>query len=569
MPRGCWGCAMARNGLARSAALWLVLLRVAGALGLVMTASAQEPSAVPAPGVEATAPSAREAQLEARIRQLEALIARMPDPAHVQRLEAEVRQLSTRVKDLSARLAESETRHAAATGAGRPGAGAGAPAGAGAAAGGAAEEVVGGAAAGVQPSAPPPSPRFDMPEPIPDLPARARFGPGFEIKTTDDEFNIQFHNLTQVDGRFYQQRNQSPVADTFTIPREWFIFSGHMGKPFEYYVSFAQAFDTLNILDVFLNVNFDKRLQFRAGRFKSPFTYEFFGEPSQGLANGEWSLFFNNFGMNRDFGLMLWGQLAQDRLDYAVGIFNNVPNSLVDPTDFKDLIAYVNFAPFETQQGSILENFNIGGSVVGGGEERVPIPQMLRTTVPTTGNAALGVPFLAFNNNVVDSGFRNLWSLHTAYYYQGLSLIVEWQSGFQTYALANQLPFRTRVPIESFYVQAAYFLTGERVASRGLVKPRRPFDLRKGKWGPGAWEVAFRVNPLRLGNQVFTAGLADPNLWTNQLYTTDLGVSWYWNQYVRILFDWQHAGFGEPVLYRPGGLQKTSDLFLLRFQVWF
>jgi phosphate-selective porin OprO/OprP len=140
--------------------------------------------------------------------------------------------------------------------------------------------------------------------------------------------------------------------------------------------------------------------------------------------------------------------------------------------------------------------------------------------------------------------------------------------GFEDYALANQST-RTRLPVESFYVQAAYLLTGERVASRGMVKPLRPFDLRRGKLGPGAWEVAFRYNWLDLGNQVFTAGLADPNLWTNRLYTTDLGVSWYWNQYIRVLFDWQHAEFGSPVVYRPGALQKTSDLFLIRFQIWF
>jgi phosphate-selective porin OprO/OprP len=125
------------------------------------------------------------------------------------------------------------------------------------------------------------------------------------------------------------------------------------------------------------------------------------------------------------------------------------------------------------------------------------------------------------------------------------------------------------LPIESFYVQAAYLLTGERVASRGMVKPLRPFDLRPGRFGLGAWEVAFRYNELGLGRQVFTAGLADPNLWTNRLFTTDVVINWYWNQHIRVLFDWQHAGFGTPVTYRPGGLAGTSDLFLLRFQLWF
>ncbi|MBX6314761.1 MAG: porin, partial [Isosphaeraceae bacterium] len=411
-------------------------------------------------------------------------------------------------------------------------------------------------------------PRFDMPAPVPYLPLRAHFGPGFALETDDAEFLFEFHDLTQLDGRFYQQGGQQPVADTFTVPRQWYIFSGRLTKPYEYYASLAQAFDGLSILDVYLNVNYDRRLQYRVGRFKTPFTYEFYAEPTPALANGEWSLFFNNFGINRDLGMMAWGELFQYRLDYAVGLFNSTRNGLLDLSDPKDAIAFLNLAPFETRTGSPLQNFNIGASADYGIPHHVPIPQVLRTIVPTAGNTAIGIPFLAFADNVLASGPRALWSLHGAWYYKHLSLIGEWQSGFQDYVRVGS-PTRTHLPIESFYIQAAYLLTGETVASRGLVRPRRPFDLRRGKVGPGAWELAGRYSLLELGPQVFTDGLADPNLWSNRVYAIDLGVNWYWNQYIRVLFDWQHAEFGDPVLYRPGGLQKTSDLFLIRFQVWF
>ncbi len=50
----------------------------------------------------------------------------------------------------------------------------------------------------------------------------------------------------------------------------------------------------------------------------------------------------------------------------------------------------------------------------------------------------------------------------------------------------------------------------------------------------------------------------------------DVGLNWYLNRHVKILFDWQHAVFAQPVEFRPGpGLQKTSDLFWLRAQVYF
>ncbi len=128
---------------------------------------------------------------------------------------------------------------------------------------------------------------------------------------------------------------------------------------------------------------------------------------------------------------------------------------------------------------------------------------------------------------------------------------------------------QTRIPVESFYVMAGYFLTGETVSSRGVVKPLRNFDLRPGKRGLGAIELAARYNYLNIGRQVFTAGLADPNLWTNQLYTVDAGVNWYWTQYIKVYLGWQHAGFGNEVLFAPERFHSSSDQYWMRFQIFF
>ena len=70
-------------------------------------------------------------------------------------------------------------------------------------------------------------------------------------------------------------------------------------------------------------------------------------------------------------------------------------------------------------------------------------------------------------------------------------------------------------------------------------------------------------------SKIFTSGFADPNLWSNQAITTELGVNWYWNEYVKLYMFWLHGDFADPVLYRPGGFQKTADMFWLRFQLYF
>ena len=52
---------------------------------------------------------------------------------------------------------------------------------------------------------------------------------------------------------------------------------------------------------------------------------------------------------------------------------------------------------------------------------------------------------------------------------------------------------------------AGYFLTGETVSSRGILKPLRNFDVRPGKRGLGAIELIGRYNYLNIGHQVFRA----------------------------------------------------------------
>ena len=126
------------------------------------------------------------------------------------------------------------------------------------------------------------------------------------------------------------------------------------------------------------------------------------------------------------------------------------------------------------------------------------------------------------------------------------------------------------MPIQSYYVMAGYFLTGETASSRGVLKPIRDFDLRKGKFGLGALELYGRYNPLNFGNQVFTGGLADPNLWTNNLYTIRPGS--------QLVLDPVHQGdrwvgstwiSATPSPTPPTQFQKTNNEAILRMQFYF
>ncbi len=224
---------------------------------------------------------------------------------------------------------------------------------------------------------------------------------------------------------------------------------------------------------------------------------------------------------------------------------------------------------------AFLRDLSIGGSAAWGNENNPLTPAVLRDSTnasssgltSSSGVNSANVPFLAFNNNVAEKGPRALWELHTAYFYKGLSFLGSWDSGYESWAVGSNRP--VHVPVGGYSVQAAYLITGETRTAVGLIDPLRRFDLRRGRFGLGAWEPTARFSDVSLGRQVFTGGLADPNLWSNQAYLIDVGVNWYLNRFVKVYFDWEYAIFGQEVYYGPGHFSRTNSLFWMRLQALF
>jgi phosphate-selective porin OprO/OprP len=406
------------------------------------------------------------------------------------------------------------------------------------------------------------------------IPLESNFGPGFQFQTEDEEFRLQVHVLSQVEARDWANSGQIPTESGFFFPRQRFFFNGRITKPIEYVFSINRGLNSTDLLDAFLNFHFDDRFQVRFGRFMTPLTYDQFAIRPMWLPTPERSLFTTNLGLNRQIGLMAWGFLFDHRLDYAAGIFNGSRNSFQSLSNGKDFIAYVNARPFqESEPFWFVKYLNVGTSVAFGHQDQPPVPVALRIGAVSPDAAVPAVaslPYLMLNQDVIERGNRLLGSVHAAYFFRGLSLMGEWQYGYGSYATPSR-PSPVAVPISGFYVTGAYFLTGEHVESRNMIQPRRPLVLTdKGQHrGLGAWEAVARVSELSLGEKVFTAGFADPNLWSNSATTIELGMNWYWNEFFKIYMFWLHSEFGDPVQFRSGDIQKAADMFWLRCQLWF
>jgi phosphate-selective porin OprO and OprP len=401
---------------------------------------------------------------------------------------------------------------------------------------------------------------------------------GFHLDTQDKEFTFGITGMTQLDGMLYSR--PTPGINTsggFYNPRSRIYFEGHATKPISWEFSFQNFYDTVQLLDAYVNFNYDPRFQVQIGRYKNPFSYEFYRIHIWDLIEPERSLWAVNYEANRRFGLMAHGVLLDERVEYALGSFDTQRNTFQPFNSHQDFEAFLNFKPFYTrEEGFLLRNLQFGGSVDVGTENQSPVPAVLRTTIspgPATINSpaatnAAELPFLAFGPNVLERGSRSLWEAHLAYYYEGLSLVTALEGGHEAYANGPAVP-PLHVPINGWFVQGGYLLTGETIRDRTNIQPLRPFDLREGHRGPGAWELTARYSQLDLDSRVFTAGLADPNLWSNHAKKVDAGLNWYMNQFVKVYFDWEHTIFSKPVLSTGGHFREQNDLFWVRTQVFF
>jgi phosphate-selective porin OprO/OprP len=86
--------------------------------------------------------------------------------------------------------------------------------------------------------------------------------------------------------------------------------------------------------------------------------------------------------------------------------------------------------------------------------------------------------------------------------------------------------------LDGAYGSASWFLTGEQrpydasVAKMGALVPRQDFDPFAHTWG--AWEIATRTSWL---------DLTDGQIRGGRMVIFAAGVNWYWNRYIRILFN--------------------------------
>jgi phosphate-selective porin OprO/OprP len=120
------------------------------------------------------------------------------------------------------------------------------------------------------------------------------------------------------------------------------------------------------------------------------------------------------------------------------------------------------------------------------------------------------------------------------------------------------------------YISLAYFLTGETQqfdpaqAVFKRTKPNKIFDPKNGTWG--GLQLLARYERLGLSDGFFDHGYANPARYTDCAKGFTLGLNWYLNEMVRVMFNYNHIEFDDYVLEAD---DDNEDVFLARFHLEF
>lgn len=419
---------------------------------------------------------------------------------------------------------------------------------------------------------------------------------GLAVTTPDGNFEMKLRGYVQLDGRHYLADNADDDTDTFLFRRVRPIIEGTVYKNFYYRLMADFASNAVTLQDGYGEWRQLPFARLGFGKMKTPLGLEQLASASE-LEFVERGL-PRNLIPNRDFGVVLTGDLFGERLNYTVGAFNGVQDlaniGASDNNDDKDFVVRIFALPFKNWYGPLQglgvgvsgsygkEEFSVAsnnvtaalGSYVTPGQQRFFRYRSTgaNTDVVAADGKTVNVPLTTvLANTTVADGTRFRIMPQAYWCWRQFGLFGEWVRSAQEVAFGDH---RDTLAHDAWQLQGFWVLTGEDASYRG-VKPSRNFDPLAGAWG--AWELVARVSDLQIDKDAFrgvtanNAGtaFADPRQSAQRASAWALGVNWYPNRNFKVNVDYENTWFngGGGGSTRAPLDRETERVLFTRFQI--
>lgn len=383
---------------------------------------------------------------------------------------------------------------------------------------------------------------------------------GFSLRSADGAYQLKIRGYVQFDGRFFQEDDERPVSDTFLLRRVRPIFEGTVFKIFDFRFMPDFGGGQTVLQDAYLDARFSPKIKLRGGKFKPPVGLE-------RLQSGADLLFVEralptNLVPNRDVGIQLHGDLVGGNVNWALAVFNGVPdggNGDLDSNDGKDYAARLFFQPFLAGNGPWKGlGFGVGAST--GDQEG---------TLTSTGLAGYRTPgqqtFFSYRadatvaGTVLADGERFRLSPQGHLYRGPFGLLTEYVISRQEVRRADAVD---ELENTSWQVAGSWVIAGGEPTFRG-VAPKKPFDPAADAWG--AFELAARYSQLEIDEDTFPL-YANPASAAEAAESWALGVNWYLNRNVKLQLDYERTQFEGGAT---SGDREDENVLFSRFQIAF
>lgn len=411
---------------------------------------------------------------------------------------------------------------------------------------------------------------------------------GFSIKSADGNNELRLRGQIQTDARFYPGHDgyssgngstASPAVsapDTALLKQFRPILQGTVAGKYDFLLTPDFGGGKVVVQDAYVDARFTPWAQVKVGKQKTPFGLE----RLQGDADGKFIErgLPNNLVPNRDIGIQLHGLLAENTIDYAVGVFNGVidgnssdsfTNSDTDNNIDKELVARVFATPFKNDPG-LLQNLGVGLATTysdfrgsGLGVNATTAQSASESNLPSFRSNLGQLPFFKYRTAAAGAttttgtfadGERLRWSPQFYYYTGPFGLFGEYVAVDQDVSKLNSDVKRSdRLNNDAWQIVASWVLTGEDAGYTNPI-PKRPFDLATGA-GIGAWELVARYGEINIDNKAFkpfgtgtaaaqlARSYADPRASAKQASAWAAGINWYLNRNLKLALDYEETRF--------------------------
>lgn len=369
-------------------------------------------------------------------------------------------------------------------------------------------------------------------------------------------------------------RDSANYADNFEIRRARIGVVGSINKDIGYEVVANAVGSTTNFIDTaWANYGFNKAAQFRAGRFKQPFSLEELTS-SNSIDFMERS-YGNQIIPGKRLGVMLHGEPSKG-VNYGLSAFQNDFNEASNSTNAGNNYAAriaLNAADFASMEDTVL---HIGLAQTAGKSQVNPTSSGSTSSAPSTTTRAVVVAFRDENR-----GLSNIYrariagtSLNTAAYggisnqvanidkvQNGLELAIakgpfkfqaeQINSDYSATSTANTLD----VKVKTNYAEVMYNITGEewsKAYKGGAFSGITPSTVFMKDYGgvvgngKGAWQAGLRVSSFEATPSNNT-GSNNTLENSTKATTTTYALNWIMNNNARVMLNYAETDFGSAV----------------------